>query len=106
MSSLASPRRIHGGERRCFVVSLSFWRLLGRVVLFARRRWGKVVPGRLDTLGRCLGGGLTLQSPAEVGAEIGKGAVRALRLASGKRPANLERGRQVRGMRDGFISCV
>ncbi|XP_071676004.1 uncharacterized protein [Lolium perenne] len=53
------------------------------------------------------GGGLTLQSPAEVGAEMGKGVVRALRLESGKRPANLERGRQVRGMRDGFrILCA
>ncbi|KAM0875665.1 hypothetical protein ACQ4PT_036653 [Festuca glaucescens] len=42
--------------------------------------------------------GLTPQSPL---AEQGKGVVRALRRASGKRSATLERARQVRGRREG-----
>ncbi|KAM0899693.1 hypothetical protein ACQ4PT_021131 [Festuca glaucescens] len=47
------------------------------------------------------GGGLTPQSPEEVGAEMGNDAVRAPRRSSAKRSANLERASQVRRMRDG-----
>nr|XP_051182906.1 uncharacterized protein LOC127296738 isoform X1 [Lolium perenne] len=46
-------------------------------------------------------GGLTPQSPEEVGTEMGNSAVRAPRRSSAKRSANLERASQVRRMRDG-----
>jgi hypothetical protein len=46
-------------------------------------------------------GGLTPQSPEEVGAEMGNGAVRDPRRSSAKRSANLECASQVRWMRDG-----
>jgi hypothetical protein len=46
-------------------------------------------------------GGMTPQSPAEVGAEMGNVVVCAPRRSSAKRPVNLERAGKVRRMRDG-----